>query len=189
MSLYSLVLIVHVTAVLVLCAALSIEALSLFHLRRASTLAEAQPWIQPLPKLSLFLATSGLLILFSGVYLVFVESALRQAWPKVAVAALLVLAPLGPMSGWRMRAIREAFKSAKVISPELLDQLQDTFLKLSLAIRISVFLGIFLLVSLKATLWGSISILGASVILGLASSAITSQGGASVPTRSVGRGG
>jgi hypothetical protein len=40
MSLYSLVLIVHVTAVPVLCAALSLEALSLFHLRRASTLAE-----------------------------------------------------------------------------------------------------------------------------------------------------
>jgi hypothetical protein len=88
-----------------------------------------------------------------------------------------------------MRAIREAFKSAKAISPELLDPLQDTFLKLSLAIRISVFLGIFLLVSLKPTLWGSISILGASVILGLASSAITSQGGASVPTRSVDLGG
>jgi hypothetical protein len=37
MTLYSLVLFVHVTAVLGLSAALSIEALSLVHLRRAST--------------------------------------------------------------------------------------------------------------------------------------------------------
>ena len=185
MSLYSFVLIVHVAAVFVLCAALSIEAVSLFHLRRASTLVEVQPWIEPFPKLSAFLASSGLLILLSGVYLVFLESALSQVWPKVAVAALLLLAPLGAISGRRMRALREAFKSAKAISPELLDQLQDTFLKISLAIRICVFLGIFLLVSLKPALWDSISTVGASVILALVLSAMPSRGGASLPTRSM----
>jgi hypothetical protein len=41
MTLYALVLFVHITAVLGLCAALSFEALSLFHLRQASTLTEA----------------------------------------------------------------------------------------------------------------------------------------------------
>src|SRR5882672_10833182 len=40
MTLYSLVLFGHVTAVLALFACLSLETLSLFHLRRASTLPE-----------------------------------------------------------------------------------------------------------------------------------------------------
>lgn len=39
--LHSVVLIIHVTAVFVLCSALSIEALSLVHLRRAFTLDES----------------------------------------------------------------------------------------------------------------------------------------------------
>lgn len=42
MTLYSLVLFFHVTAVLALFAALAFEATSLFHLRRASALTEGQ---------------------------------------------------------------------------------------------------------------------------------------------------
>jgi hypothetical protein len=55
MTLYSLVLFVHVAAVLPLFAVLSFEVLSLFHLRRASTLTEAQLWIEPVPGLPLHL--------------------------------------------------------------------------------------------------------------------------------------
>jgi hypothetical protein len=44
---HSLVLIIHVTAVFVLCSVLCVEGLSLIHLRGASTLAEALPWIEP----------------------------------------------------------------------------------------------------------------------------------------------
>ena len=45
MQLHSVVLIIHITAVFVLCSVLSIEALSLFHLRRAFTSGEANsPW-------------------------------------------------------------------------------------------------------------------------------------------------
>ena len=47
MPIHSLVLIIHVTAVFVLCSGLCVEGLSLIHLRGASTLAEALPWIEP----------------------------------------------------------------------------------------------------------------------------------------------
>jgi len=47
MTLFSVVLFFHVTAVLGLFAALSFEALSLFHLRRVSTLTGARRWIEP----------------------------------------------------------------------------------------------------------------------------------------------
>ena len=172
MTLYSIVLVIHVTAVLVLCAALSIELLSLFHLRRASTSAEARPWIDPVPRLPLFAVGSLPVILSSGVYLVIQESASGKAWPKVAASTLLLMAPLGAMTARRMRAIRNAYGFEKVISSELLGLLQDPFLKVSLGIRIAVFLGIFLLVSAKPGLWGSVALVGTSVILGLLSSVL-----------------
>jgi hypothetical protein len=172
MTLYSLVLIIHVTAVLVLCAALSIELLSLFHLRRASTSAEAGPWIDPVPRLPLFAVGSLPVILSSGVYLVIQESASGKAWPKVAASTLLVMAPLGAMTARRMRAIRKAYRFEKAINLELLGLLRDPFLKISMGIRIAVFLGIFLLVSAKPGLWGSVALVGTSVILGLLSSVL-----------------
>src|SRR5207248_2855439 len=53
MTFYSLVLFVHVTAALALFAALTFEVLSLFHLRRASTLTEVHLWLDPVPRLPL----------------------------------------------------------------------------------------------------------------------------------------
>jgi len=64
MTLYSLVLFVHVTAVVGLSAALSFEVLSLFHLRQASTLAEATRWIAPVPRLPFATGGSALVISF-----------------------------------------------------------------------------------------------------------------------------
>ena len=170
MTLYSLVLIVHVTAVLVLSAALSFEVLFLFHLRRASTLVEASPWIEPVPRLSLFAVGSLVVILSSGVYLVIPIATPGIAWPKVAVAALFLMAPFGAVTARRMRAIREAYRDEKAMNLELLGRLRDPVLKMSLGVRIATFLGIFLLVSAKPGLWGSVGLVGASMVVGLLSS-------------------
>ncbi len=62
-----------------------------------------------------------------------------MAWPKVTIGALLLIAPLGAVTGRRMRAIRRACSDAKAINSELLSRLQDPFLKISLGIRIAVF--------------------------------------------------
>jgi hypothetical protein len=172
MTLYSLVLFVHVTAVLGLSATLSFEVLSLFHLRRASTLSEARLWIEPVPGLSLVTAGSMLVILFSGIYLTMRLSAIDLAWPKVTFGALLLIAPLGALTGGRMRASRRACLDAKAINSELITRLQDPFLKISLGIRIAVFLGIVLIMAAKPELWQSIGMVGISVVLGLLSSLI-----------------
>lgn len=49
MTLYSLVLFIHVSTVLVLAAVMSLETLFLYRLRRASTESEALAWIEPVP--------------------------------------------------------------------------------------------------------------------------------------------
>jgi small-conductance mechanosensitive channel len=175
MTVYAIILFVHVTAVLVLSAALSFELLSLFHLRRAASMAEARPWINPVPRLPLLAGGSVLVILFTGGYLVMTLSASGRAWPKVAVVALLLMGPPAAMTGKRMRAIRGAFATAKAMNSELVGRLRDPFLKVSLGIRIAVFLGIFLLVNAKPGLWESITIIGASVVFGLVASLLASR--------------
>ena len=94
-TLYSLVLFVHVAAVLTLFATLSFEVLSRFYLRQASslTLTEAHLWIEPVPRLPLMTAGSGLVVFISGVSLAMPMPAFELAWPKVATAAVLMIAP------------------------------------------------------------------------------------------------
>jgi hypothetical protein len=69
-----------------------------------------------------------------------------------------------------MRAIRRACADANAINSELLSRLRDPCLKISLGIRIGIFLGIVLLMAAKPGLWDSIGIVGTSVLVGLLSS-------------------
>jgi hypothetical protein len=166
MTLYSLVLFLHLAAMLGLFAALSIEVLLLFHLRRVSNLMDARHWIEPVPGLPLVAMGSLLILFFSGIYLAAQVSALGLAWTKVTIGALLLIAPVGALTGRRMRAIRRACTDAKAINSDLLGQLRDPYLKISLGIRVASFLGIVLLMASKPELWESISIVGGSVVLG-----------------------
>ena len=166
MTFYSLILFLHVTAVLALFAALAFEALSLFRLRGAVEAAEVRLWIDPVPKLPLAAMGSLLVILFSGIYLMVRISALDAAWPKVTVAALLFITPIAAVTGRRMRAIRQASALAPAIDSKLQRRLQDPFLKISLFVRIAVMLGIVLLMNAKPSLWGSIGVVATFVALG-----------------------
>ena len=188
MTLYSLVLFVHVTAVLSLFAALSFEVLSLFHLRGAPSLSETRRWIEPVPGLPLVAVGLLLVVFFSGVYLAMRMSAFGLAWPRVTVGALLLIAPLGAMTGRRMRAIRRTCADDQAINSELRSRLQDPFLKVSLGIRIAVFLGIVLLMTSKPELWESITIVGTSAAVGLLWSLLPwGRGGSlSAPSTNVG---
>jgi len=166
MTFYALAVFIHVCAVLVLFAALSVELLSLYRLRRATTLTEALAWIEPVPRLPIIVAGSGLVTLFSGGYLAMRMSAFGLAWPKVAVAAFFLMAPLGSVTGKRVQAIRQACTNATAISGELLNRLRDPFLKISLSIRISIFLAVVLLMGAKPGVWNSIGIVGTFVVFG-----------------------
>jgi hypothetical protein len=168
MSLHSVVLIIHVIVVFVLCSVLCIEGLALVHLRAASTLLDAQPWIEPVRNLRSFAVGSLLAIQFSGLYLVFQTSSFGQAWPKVAMVAFpILMASFGNITARHMRAIRKAFRLHKASKSELLGMLRAPYLKISLTMRIAAFLGMFLLVSVKPGLWGSISLLGACLTISL----------------------
>jgi hypothetical protein len=167
MTLYSIILFLHLASALGLFASLSFEFLSLFHLRQASDLPEIRRWIDPVPGLPVAAMASILVVFISGIFLTLRMSAFDAAWPKVTIAALLLIAPLGAVTGKRMRGIRRSSTEASTMKPELLRRLQDPFLKISLGIRIAVFFGIVLLMAAKPELWQSIGIVVCSVVLGL----------------------
>lgn len=75
-----------------------------------------------------------------------------------------------------MRAIRRVGADAQAFNSDLFQRLQDPILKISLGIRIAVFLGIALLMVVKPELWESVGIVGASVVLGLLSSLFAWRG-------------
>ena len=161
------VLFLHVAAVLALFVCLSFEALSLFRLRRASTLAEARLWIDPVPRLPLWTGVSALVVFGSGIYLAMRMSAFGQAWIDLTIIALLLIAPLGALTGKRMRTIRQALTDASTLEPELFTRLDDALLKISLSVRIFIFLGIVLLMAAKPELSPSVSIVVSSIFLGV----------------------
>ncbi len=176
MTFYALVLFIHVVAVLALFAVMSFEILSLTRLRQASSLPEARLWIEPVRGLPSVAMGSLLVILISGIYLAMRMSAFEVAWPKVTVMALLLIAPLGAITGRRMRALRSAVAGAGAITPELLKQLRAPFLKVSLGVRIAVALGIVLLMVAKPGLSISVGIVIVSGVSGLLAAFVPSRG-------------
>lgn len=123
--------------------------------------------------------SSQLVVFFSGIYLTVRMSASGEAWPKVTVAVLFLIAPLAAITGRRMRLIRRACATSTTINSELRARLNDPVLKISLAIRIAVILGIVLLMGAKPELLESVIIVGTSLLLGLMSSLLKSRGTAS----------
>lgn len=167
MSLYTTVLFLHVAAVLALFACLGFEALSLFRLRRASTVAEARLWIDPVPHLPPWTGGAALVTFISGIYLAIRMSAFGQAWIDLTIVALLSIAPLAALTGKRMRTIRQALTNASTLERDLILRLDDSLLKISLSLRICIFLGIVLLMAAKPELVLAVSIVSSSVVLGL----------------------
>jgi hypothetical protein len=167
MSLYAFVLFFHIAGVIALFITLSFEALSLFRMRRAQTLADVRLWLDPLPRLPLLTGISALVVLASGLHLAARMSAFREAWIDVTLVSLLLMAPLGAPAGKRLRAIRHAVADGTTLDPALRNHLQDGFLKISLCMRGSLFLGIVLLMIAKPELLQSICVVAAFLLLGL----------------------
>ena len=164
MTVYSLVLFLHVGAALVLASALSIDALILFQLRRATFPSGTKSWLDLWQRVPGIAGGSGLALLLSGGYLTHRMSAGTEAWPKVALAALILIGVLGGVTSRRMRALRRT--SARDQS-EFFRRRGHPILRISLSLRIALVFAAVLLMNAKPQLRESLSVVGAALVLGL----------------------
>jgi hypothetical protein len=172
MTLYSVLLFLHVVSAMGAFAALSLEAVALVPLRRATTANEARPWIEFLPGLPALAIGSLVLLLLSGIFMTAQMAGWTLAWPSVAMGALILIGPLGAVTGRRMRAIRVACTANHPIDGGLVGKLRDPFLKFSMNIRIALVLGIVLLMTAKPKLRESLGVVLSSLFLGFVSTVL-----------------
>ncbi len=173
MTVYSLVLFLHVGAALVLASALSIDALILFQLRRAAVPSVTKSWLDLWQGVPGIAGGSGLVLLLSGGYLTHRMSAWTLAWPKVALAALILIGVLGGVSSRRMRALQ------RVSAPdqsEFFRRGEDPTLGISLSVRIALMFAAVLLMNAKPQWRESLSIVGAALVLGLVAAFLIPSG-------------
>jgi len=88
------------------------------------------------------------------------------AWPKIALAALIVIAVLGVITGKRMRALRQVCASGEATEFEYATRLKDPVLRVSLGSRIALLFAAVLLMNVQPGFWESLAIVGGSLLLG-----------------------
>jgi hypothetical protein len=164
---YLIVLYLHVLAALLLASAFTVEILSLWRMRATTNVREARLWVELTGKLPILVGISGLVLLFSGGYLTARMAAWTLAWPRAAVAGLLLMAPLGAVSGRRLRRIRKML-IGETNPSAVAGALNDLFLTFSLSLRLWLLGGIVLLMTVRPGEAASITILAASAVIGLA---------------------
>ena len=173
MSVYTAILFVHAVAVLVLTAALTLEAWTLLQLRRALHPSDVQPWIGMMRPVAIAAITSLVIIYVTGAYLTESLHSWSFAWPRLAVLAIVIFALLGAITGRRMRKVRSSVASESVNPAEWHAVTRSAFLKVSLSTRIWIVMGTMLLTADKPNLRGSLLILASSLIFGLLFSCVS----------------
>jgi hypothetical protein len=186
MTLYSLTLFLHVGSALALASALGIDGLIFFQLRRVTTAATVQPWLNLWSVVPRMAGGSGFLLLISGGYLTQRMSVWTLAWPKIALATLVLIAVLGVITGKRMSALRQACASDETAEFECARRLHDPVLKVSFGTRIALLFAAVLVMNVQPGLWASLAIVGGSFLLGsIAALLIPSSGADSLATHSL----
>lgn len=163
MNSYSVVLFVHVASALVVAAALGMEWLLLFRLRRASGASDAESWLGAWKAVPWTASLSLLVLLLTGGYLVGRLGQWALAWPKAALVALVLIGALGGVTSKRMRLARKAYGADH---SECLRPLRAPILKFSLNMRIGLLFAAVLLMTATPRLYASWGIVAAGLVLG-----------------------
>ena len=169
MSVYAIVVFLHIVGALGLFAALGLEWASLYNLRRVPTAGQAREWAKLLSALRFVGGPSALTILVTGIYM----AATRwggQGWIGAGLGGLVLIAVLGgALSGRRSAAIMQTVAGETgTISGALRQRLLDPVLVLSAWLRTALGLGVIFVMSLKPGAAGSVTALGVALVLGFA---------------------
>ena len=178
MSIYSIVLFLHVSGAIGYFVSIGIWLFGLVSLRRARRVEQVRSLIHLVSLPGPLFGISVLLILVAGLYMTFTSWSLQTSWIAVALVSLVLLAPLGtalvePRRRVIDRLAREALDGPL---PQTLEQsIHDPILLTALQTIAALLLGIVFLMTTKPSLAGSLIVMLVALALGLASGLLVSR--------------
>ncbi|HWZ96278.1 MAG TPA: hypothetical protein VN025_00805 [Candidatus Dormibacteraeota bacterium] len=165
MTLYTLILFIHLTGALTLFLAFGIEWAAISFLGRATTPVEAQTWLRLGRLAPLINGPALLLAILSGGYLASLISAFKQGWIPASFVGIVVVAVLGgAINAPKMRAIRLAIP---VGGEKLAAALGNKLLPVSVRLRTFAALSIVFMMATKLPFARCMFALLGGLILGL----------------------
>jgi hypothetical protein len=169
MTPYTIALFLHITGALGLFAAIGVEWTSLPRLRRTASLEQARLWLGVLGSLGPIGGPSALVLLVTGIYMM-VTVWRGAAWPGIGLIAMVLIAVLGGvLTGRRVGSIARALPTqAGPLPPALAERLRDPVLVLSARLRAALALGVVFIMCTKPGMAGSLTAMGAALVIGLA---------------------
>jgi uncharacterized membrane protein len=172
MSIYTIVLFLHVSGAIGYFTGIGIWLFGLATLRRAQRVEQVRAITNLIAMSGPLFAISVLLILVTGLYMALTVWSLQTAWIAVALISLVIIAPFGTaIIEPRRRALdRLSRETPDGPLPESLERrTHDPVLGTALYTLAALLLGIVFLMTTKPSLTGSIIVMAVSLVLGLAS--------------------
>ena len=172
MALYSYMLLFHIVGVLGLFISISLEVAISFRLRAAQTTTQVREWLAVNRVLEKMLPISALLILASGLFMLFTAWGWSQAWIDISLGLLIVLGILGPViNGPRMKAIQTtaALAPEGEIPASLQKHISDPVLRAYALIPGFIALGAVGLMTLKLDWISSGAVMVIALVVGIVS--------------------
>jgi hypothetical protein len=158
MSVYSVVLFVHIVGALTLFMALAIEWASLGQMQRITSLEQAGISIKMSSGLRPLSIASMLVVLGSGGYLASRMEAWGDPWIWATLAGMFAIGVIAVvLTNKRMEEIRRACRDENAkLTERLIAQLRDPMLRVSMLVRIAIALAIVFLMVTKPNLDGAL---------------------------------
>jgi hypothetical protein len=169
MTIYSVVLFIHVVSAIGLFIALAAEGAILFRIRTAQSVEQVRFFIRAVQRLRIIAIPSFLGILVGGLYLASKWGGGTFWIPLALGATLLIMLIGGLVTGRRIARLKKVLSSTEndVSIKSLSAMTQDTALLLSYGLRAGLGLGIVFLMTTKPDLLGSLGAVAAGCGVGL----------------------
>jgi hypothetical protein len=176
MTVYTVVLFLHLVGVLFLFMNFALEWVIQGRVRNSATLEQARPWLMAGKRVPLLGAIGGIGVLIPGLWLAAHERVWSQAWIQAALTAALVIVVLGmAITRPRMRKLRMAAQdevpgAAQGTGREesdALKHLRDPLIVYSLRIRVALAFGVVYLMAAKPGLMATLAAMGVALVLGI----------------------
>jgi NAD/NADP transhydrogenase beta subunit len=178
MSIYTIVLFLHVSGAIGYFVGIGTWLFVLVGLRRAQRVEQVRALVNLIGLSGPFTGISVLLILATGFYMALTAWSLRTSWIDVALISLVLMVPCGAaLIEPRRRALaRLAQEAPDGPLPQSLEQrTHDPVLLTALQTVAALLLGIVFLMTTKPSLTGSLIVMAVALALGLASGLLVSR--------------